>query len=121
MKCREMNPGNQPDKMVDRGVGLPSMKCREMNPGNHPTSIGSHRRGASLNEVPGDESRQSRDVEALALEQRPSMKCREMNPGNHGVESYRLPFNDPSMKCREMNPGNREYRDGVTGTVGPPQ
>ena len=64
----------------------------------------------TLNEVPGDESRQSAVPFASAsVVSRPSMKCREMNPGNVTVAKVCRVVVSPSMKCREMNPGNTEF------------
>lgn len=46
---------------------------------------------ATLNEVPGNESRQSAGrFHALAVRVRPSMKCREMNPGNGHILTHTI-------------------------------
>ena len=59
MKCREMNPGNHDSvNQVSLRTIPPSMKCREMNPGNS-VSRARSTRSPTLNEVPGNESRQS--------------------------------------------------------------
>ncbi len=59
MKCREMNPGNVPvDRRLFDEVD-PSMKCREMNPGKSNTCTVDGAAQSSLNEVPGNESRQN--------------------------------------------------------------
>ena len=62
----------------------------------------------ALNEVPGDESRQSacQDI-VLPFTVEPSMKCREMNPGN-GVEGW---YETPDLALNEV-PGDesRQYR-----------
>ena len=58
MKCREMNPGNAANPARGGLFHFPSMKCREMNPGNS-VSRARSTRSPTLNEVPGNESRQS--------------------------------------------------------------
>ena len=58
MKCREMNPGNWCRHAIRLGAYTASMKCREMNPGNDCDYGSAVCRAASLNEVPGNESRQ---------------------------------------------------------------
>ena len=59
MKCREMNPGNSQDEEERTVHGTPSMKCREMNPGNLSVTTRRASSNCPLNEVPGEESRQS--------------------------------------------------------------
>ncbi len=59
MKCRDMNPGNPPDRHHDPDIFQPSMKCRDMNPGNFVVTDFEVRVWPPLNEVPGYESRQS--------------------------------------------------------------
>ena len=108
MKCREMNPGKRdtlPGEWTER---VPSMKCREMNPGKRAGQPRTSPRMRTLNEVPGNESRQTpRPNHRAPQAGHPSMKCREMNPGKRGGPARRGGRRPPSMKCREMNPGKR--------------
>lgn len=65
MGCREKNPGNVRMPQSKRAHGQPSMKCREKNPGNRKARVFSRLMEMSLNEVPGNESRQSPKTSAL--------------------------------------------------------